>query len=50
MVIGHVKPAVRHPVYQCRFTATDTSSDSTLFDASVYAVLWQPDADVAVLG
>jgi len=50
MVIGHVNRPYGTRVYQCRFTATDTSSDSTLFDASVYAVLWQPDADVAVLG
>ncbi len=37
-------------VYKCRLTIKDTLTHAMLFQDSVYAVLWQPDAEVSVLG
>ncbi len=37
-------------VYKCRMTARDTATNQPLFADSVYMVLWQPDAAIAVLG
>jgi hypothetical protein len=37
-------------VYKCRLFAKSTSSDSVLFQDSIYAVLHQPDPEVSVLG
>jgi hypothetical protein len=37
-------------VFRYRLVAQDTSSGSTLFRDSLYAVLWQPDAEISILG
>jgi len=41
---------VRTGVYKCRFAVRDTSSGAPVFQDSIYAVLWQPDPAVSVLG
>jgi hypothetical protein len=41
---------LRSGVYKCRLTIKDTLTHATLFQDSVYAVLWQPEAEVSVLG
>jgi hypothetical protein len=37
-------------VYKCHLIAQDTTSGAILFKDSIYAVLWQPDASISILG
>jgi hypothetical protein len=37
-------------VYTCRLIAQDTATSTVLFHDSIYAVLWQPDPGIAMLG
>lgn len=37
-------------VYACTLLATDPNTNETLFEDSIWIVLWQPDPDVSVVG
>ncbi len=41
---------IRSGVYKCRLMAKDTLTRTIVFQDSIYAVLWQPDAEVSILG
>jgi len=43
-------PATPSGVYKCKLVAIKTSSDSVLFQDSIYTVLHQPDPETTVLG
>jgi len=47
LIIAHQVPT---RVYKCRLVAQDTTSGSTLFKDSIYAVLSQRDASISILG
>ena len=37
-------------VYKCRLVARDTATGATILRDSIFAVFWQPDASVSILG
>ena len=45
-----IQASVPTRVYKCLYVAEDTAGSTVLFRDSIFAVLWQPDVSISILG